>query len=260
MIEQRLVDYIKTNLSKGFSLEQVKKKLLASGWPEYDVNEAINLSQQETSSPTIKPTTKTSKPVNSPIKKPVKKSSKTLWVVLIIIIVLIGGGIFAFFTFREAGTESKPSIEKPIPTAAGETGAVDCGTDLDCFIQASQNCDLAKVTHTATFNIFGMEQTTISSFELKGIESDKCIFYLKTESVDVKYADELVQQMLTSGSTEEQIQEQEQEANERADTSEGLDRTCKFNKDDLTSMLNKWKIGTFSTEDWDVAECEDGMV
>jgi hypothetical protein len=36
-----------------------------------------------------------------------------------------------------------------------------------------------------------------------------------------------------------------------------MEKTCKFNKEDLTAMLNRWKQGTSSTEDWDVAECEE---
>ena len=37
---------------------------------------------------------------------------------------------------------------------------------------------------------------------------------------------------------------------------EGRDGTCKFNTNDLTEMLTRWKQGTFSTEDWNVAECQ----
>jgi len=35
-----------------------------------------------------------------------------------------------------------------------------------------------------------------------------------------------------------------------------MEQTCKFNTEDLTAMLNRWKQGSFSTEDFDVAECE----
>lgn len=41
---------------------------------------------------------------------------------------------------------------------------------------------------------------------------------------------------------------------------EGTYRTCKFNKDDLVSLLIKWKAGSFSTKDFDVAECEEGTM
>lgn len=43
MVDQRLLDYIKTNLSRGISLEEIRKTLLSYGWSNKDIDEAVNL-------------------------------------------------------------------------------------------------------------------------------------------------------------------------------------------------------------------------
>ena len=101
-----------------------------------------------------------------------------------------------------------------------------------------------------------MLSTSTAYMELKGMESNKCIYYQRTENNSVEFTDELIQQMLDGGATQEEIDQQEQTANDSAQQTVGLEKTCKFNQEDLTNMLNNWKEGSFSTEDWDVAECE----
>ena len=152
----------------------------------------------------------------------------------------------------------RPLLEQP-SWKITEDDIADCKTDFDCFIKASKGCNQAKMTHTSTVNIFGMIQTTTSFFEIKGIEEDKCIFYIRNEKNDLKFSDEIIQQMLANGITQEQIQEQEQEANKNADLAEGIDGTCRFNTNDLTLTLNKWKMGEFSTDDYSIAECSGKM-
>lgn len=129
--------------------------------------------------------------------------------------------------------------------------------NFDCFIEASEDCDPAKLSYTASVELFGMMSTATTHMELKGMEDDKCIYYQRTESSSVEFTDELVQQMLDSGLTQEEIDQQEQISNEAAQETAGMEKTCKFDTDDLTDILERWKQGSFSTEDWDVAECED---
>jgi len=42
MPNKQIIDYIKENLSTGISIEKIKKALLDTGWPEHEINEAIN--------------------------------------------------------------------------------------------------------------------------------------------------------------------------------------------------------------------------
>ncbi len=123
--------------------------------------------------------------------------------------------------------------------------------------------------------------TTATFYKIKGTEANKCVLYLRTEKQDIRFGDELVQQMLDGGATQEQIRQQEQESNKLTELAEGKDGKCRFNNNaDLTSLLNKVKEGTFSgsvscklvgtkpektewkctsTGDWAVAECEGEM-
>ena len=43
MVDQRVVDYVSLNLSKGYPLEQIRQKLAGSGLSETDISEAISL-------------------------------------------------------------------------------------------------------------------------------------------------------------------------------------------------------------------------
>ena len=80
MVNQKLVDYIKSSLRSGISPEQIKQGLLAVGWPSYDVDAAFKAVRQ----------------------KPLKKG----WILLVLIVVIIGG-VLAFFIPTKENTCSK---------------------------------------------------------------------------------------------------------------------------------------------------------
>lgn len=210
-----------------------------------------------------------------------KKSSK-LWIILLLIAVFIFDGILAFLIFSKKETipETKkpetPILEEPIKSA----GPIDCGTDLDCLITASQNCNPAKVTYdmTTTTDVQpDILTTTITFYEIKGVEENKCLLYLRIEKQDIDFSEKRIQKELAEGKTQEQIQQDKQEINELFNKiGRGKDGTCWFNNNaDLTSFLNNWKkydllgggvfcdIGTEKFEctsiDGAVAEC-DGEV
>lgn len=137
-----------------------------------------------------------------------------------------------------------------------EEESTDCGTDFDCFIAASEDCSLASVTHEVTIDLFGMDLTTTSYYEIQGMDQDDCLFYIRTEEQHIEFSDDLVQSLLDSGYTEEEISQEEDDSNDAADLVEGKDGTCRFDTADLTDMLTRWQEGSFSSDDWDVAECE----
>jgi len=129
----------------------------------------------------------------------------------------------------------------------------DCGDDLNCFIEESKNCDLAKVNYTAKIKMFGVEQTVVSFLEIKGTESEKCLFYTKAEKLDLKFSNELIEEMLAKGLTQQEIEQQEQESKDLLKDQEGLIKICKFNISDLTEMLIRWERGSFFGEDCELA-------
>ena len=157
-------------------------------------------------------------------------------------------------------TETSYNCQADCNSTTNYRGPLDCGADFDCFIEASRNCTPANRTSDITVNIFGIVQTTTSFNEIKeGGTPSNCTFYVRTESMNLKFSEELVKQMKAGNATDEQIKLQEEESNKQADFAEGLDGTCIFKTEDLTSMLNRWKTGAFSTEDWVAARCSGKM-
>jgi hypothetical protein len=168
------------------------------------------------------------------------------FVPIVIILIIIGilivvGGIY-FITQKPAQPE-QPSTPKPaqpepsvsIPTPEEKTlGLIDCGTSIDCLISASKTCSPAKAISAATADIFGAKQTTNSFLEIKGEEAGKCIFYIRTEKIDLAF----------SSSIPQEIVNQQKAIYKKL---EGRDGTCKFNPSDLTAMLTRWKEGNFQS-------------
>ncbi|MBW2981045.1 hypothetical protein KY360_06535 [Candidatus Woesearchaeota archaeon] len=137
--------------------------------------------------------------------------------------------------------------------------SIDCDLDIDCFITASENCERASVTNTSVVNLFGMLQETTNYLEIKGIELNKCVFYHRIVEMNVTFTEVFIQNMLDQGSTQEEIDQSLQQANDDADSLEGLDGTCRFDQADLTAMLNRWKEGNYASSDYNVAECEGDL-
>ncbi len=115
--------------------------------------------------------------------------------------------------------------EESTPTPTPETNArsLDCGKNLDCFISNAETCNLAKVIYNYETKLFGIwSKSNTMYYELKGIESEKCLFYLKQEEKD------------------------------------GI---CKISTKELVETLKVWKedglqVGTFSDEVWKNSKCE----
>ncbi|MDD5086201.1 MAG: hypothetical protein PHV16_00445 [Candidatus Nanoarchaeia archaeon] len=124
---------------------------------------------------------------------------------------------------------------------------IDCGTDViseeniyedtpsfDCFIEEAYYCSPAEMKSKIKIILFGVEHTTDSTYKIKGMEDGKCIFYIRTDNIDLTFPE---------GTPQETIDEQ----NEIYDALEGRDGECKFEKSDLTSMLERWKGGNYDS-------------
>jgi len=81
MVDQKLVNYIKTGLWKGIPLEQIRRRLLAAGWPEHEINEAINFAQQRNF--------QTTEPALSVYGGTSKKSSRSEGLKILLIVTLV---------------------------------------------------------------------------------------------------------------------------------------------------------------------------
>jgi hypothetical protein len=93
MVNQQIIDYIKTQESAGYSEEQLKKVLLDNGYNETDINEAIafvNSSKKEPiNSPQPTPNSnKETVPSNNATVTPIKK--RNVWVVILLSLFTFG--------------------------------------------------------------------------------------------------------------------------------------------------------------------------
>jgi len=124
---------------------------------------------------------------------------------------------------------------------AGTT--IDCGTDFDCLIVASQFCEPATVDHTTVIGFAGVRHENVVLLRIDGEENGKCVFYEQQKENNLTFPPETPQEIVD-----------EQQA--IYDALEGMDGTCKFDKaEDFTSLAKNWKIGNMSTEDLSIAEC-----
>ena len=147
-------------------------------------------------------------------------------------------------------TEAPESEEPPPPVEP-----IDCGDDLECFSDAAENCTLATVEYAIPIDMIGILITSTTYQEILGPEEGLCVFLIRTEDVTVEYGDEVIQQLLDSGLTQEQIEEQRVMAEEQAKQA-GLDDICRAEPDKLMAVINQWSQGNFPLEDWEGIECE----
>jgi len=220
MANKKLIKWLKKGLAMGHSPELLKKKLLEAGWEKGEVEKAITR-------------------VNS--GKP-KISSVLLIVFLLLIISLIAFGFFLYAKENKA-TQSHKNI-------------TDCGISINCLIDNSEECNKASVVYIQSGHVLDMLQTTTSYWEIKGFENNKCVFYIETRYIDMDFNEEIRQQMLESGLTNENITLNLQKANEEADKKEGLNITCYFdNTEELSNLLNIWNSEGFSVNNLNNTEC-----
>ena len=67
MADQKIVEYVKTNLEKGLKVEEIKKALKESGWPDEEINKGVLEASFTPTQPSISdvpaaPVTQTQKP------------------------------------------------------------------------------------------------------------------------------------------------------------------------------------------------------
>lgn len=214
MVNKQLVEYIKTHHGKGHSYKDLHDHLVKHGYSSNEVNEAIS---NVTHSPHHHPAR------HKKEKKTGKRKAKGIAAVLFAAAVL-------FVILLVFAGPSK----------------VDCGMDMDCFIEAAADCTPAKVRFTASADIFGMVTSATSAIEIQGEEEGKCIYYDVQESAEVDFSAETVESMMSSGLTMEEIAEQENRATESVRQINGIGKKCRFAPEELAEMLERWQEGTFS--------------
>ena len=141
-------------------------------------------------------------------------------------------------TISTSPSNSVSSVLGPAPTIA----PIDCGTSMDCFITAAENCSPASVTNTMTTNIFGAQETSTSFLTISGTSGGKCAFSIRADKIDLKFPPETPQDIVA-----------QKQAQFKA--LEGQTRICAYAFSDLSPMLTRWKVGTLSSSDLTLGGC-----
>lgn len=132
------------------------------------------------------------------------------------------------------------------PTDCGKAVLKDSKNQkgFDCIVEASKACDPAFITISLSYNYLKMVDVTAAAFsEIRGPEEDKCIFYMRLDEIDLRFSLLVPKKKVDEGET-------------LADQLRGTEGICRFETADLTALLYKWREGNFSSEDFDVGECE----
>lgn len=111
-----------------------------------------------------------------------------------------------------------------------ESNKIKCAeNDFDCFSRAAANCQKAEFVFTDSANMGDFTITKSDYYEIKEGNAQECRVYLKNlrwDSAPEKYTDE------------------------RMKNTVGKDGICKFTSEKLFALLDRWKNGRFSTEDF----------
>lgn len=252
MANLELENYIKKSLEQGVPEQEIKNALRSAGWQENDINDAFSKAKPSSSQPSSKEEVKVLN-INETGEK-VSKSNKKIGKILIIsliIIVLGAGGYFSYKYLMPKGqiineitapTIIPTSTPEEISTLTATSTAIDCEDNFDCLMQAAQDCSPARAIIATSTNVSDIKQTITSSYEIQGYQTEKCIFVTKIEKIDLVFPT----------STPEDVVAQQKASYK---TFEGREMVCKFSVTDLVAMIDRWKIGEFAIDDFDVAEC-----
>jgi hypothetical protein len=110
-------------------------------------------------------------------------------------------------------------------------------------------------------NIFGVNSTSTTYTETKGVVDGKCVLYKKILKNSVAYTDSLKAQLAKSGMAADNIAATETKANAQAAAMESRDSTCHYPLAGFDTMISGWSKGTFSasSDDWAKYECTGTM-
>ncbi|MFC1647992.1 dockerin type I domain-containing protein [Nanoarchaeota archaeon] len=102
--------------------------------------------------------------------------------------------------------------------------------DINCLIQNSLNCQPAITTHTVTYTLdpFGFIQSTKSVYEIKGMQGNLCVHTETPIENSVILNEELIQNLIDSGATEEEIDDIQDQVNQEAQVIIGIEAVCEF--------------------------------
>ncbi len=139
-----------------------------------------------------------------------------------------------------------------------EIELVDCGTDIDCLINASETCSLANVTYDFTSGNTTWTQSNSHYYKIRGFEDEKCKLYQEILDASGNFTNSQWTTLLIVNTIDE-INQMIQQIN----TGLGVGNTgiCRFSTYALEDYLTEVKAGNYelSTEEQSTYECSGSL-
>ncbi len=279
MPNQDLVNYIKSELARGISMDQVRQAVLAAGWPEAAATEAINsinapganIANAPVNTPVnasaanpISANGPISIPAGNPISinepaisiksevnavqeiKVAKKLPK-IWLIAGIVAILgLAAGVTTYFIMKNPASkttvEESPIVENSAaaPEVSAPAVPIECATDTACFISASNECKPANAVYSSTSTTSGIIVSDTKSLAIQEMENKKCSLQMIIQDEKLSIAPEASKKM-----TKAQIATKTAALEKQAQSDKGLKGICSFvNNSDLSALLAKITAGT----------------
>jgi hypothetical protein len=97
MVNQEVIDWIRTGKAKGYSQEQLSAYLSQQGYSLHEIDEAFNPPISKSISAPITPLT---------VQSPAKSSNRRIYIIaLVIILLIVVAGVAIFFVIKNNGLE-----------------------------------------------------------------------------------------------------------------------------------------------------------
>jgi hypothetical protein len=129
MADQTLTEYIRSSISRGSKVDEIEKKLIAEGWSQVDIEDAIDALADQTQTS--------------------RKASGKMWMAIIAVTLIVGvGGILAA-SFLIFGGFSFPDLSAGAGSASTGNGT-GCDAKPEGVYRAMCYTDLARETDDIT--------------------------------------------------------------------------------------------------------------
>lgn len=133
-----------------------------------------------------------------------------------------------------------------------------CGADLGCFIDATRSGRFATVDYTMLVDFFGLYVSNTDTLTVEGTDGDDLLFSTRTIAATANMSDEILKAARSKGTSEEEIRQALKKPREAQASRIGTGKRCKFPREALIAMLERWRKGHYSSSDWTPAsECRD---
>ncbi|MCL5258567.1 MAG: hypothetical protein M1314_02330 [Firmicutes bacterium] len=139
-------------------------------------------------------------------------------------------------------------------------GFRDCGFSMGCMVRTLDHHQPAVEWNVSYLPLFGLDITAVSLLRTSAFSGNDATLYIDTVKNTVVLDPGMIAQMKAKHVSAAKIAQAQKKANDSAQTTVGLDGTCRFKITVLEAMLRRWYAGSISTGDWKQAQSCQGKM